>query len=90
VIEPRDVVGFQVLARCGPLGFVVDPARYGRPDEPELLVVRGGVSDALYYHVPLATVTSVAPGRQVLAIELGSADFSPQLRGDGSVDLHIG
>ena len=83
-------MGFHVIARCGPLGFVVDPTRSGRPDEPDLLVVRGGLSCSLYYHVPLASLTSIAPGRRMLAIDLDVADFSPRLRGDGSVDLHVG
>jgi hypothetical protein len=87
-IDPEELVGFAVHSPAGPLGVVVDPERSGREGSASALVVRGGVSSALYYHVPVGLVSSVSPAHRSLSVRAGSGDFDAQLRGDGSVDLY--
>lgn len=88
-IDPAHVAGFEAVARGGPLGVVVDATRAGRSSAPDHLLVRGGVSEALYYHVPIRHVTSVFPVRRALAVDVETDDFAPRLRPDGSVDLYV-
>lgn len=78
--------GWTVAGRHGPLGRVVlhDDERR---DESDVLLVRGGTTKVLYYHVPVGLVARVATGRQVLHIDADIDDFTPHLRPDGSVDL---
>jgi hypothetical protein len=88
-IDARSLVGFEVRSPGGPLGVVVDPESSGREDRPAALVVRGGVSRALFYHVPVSLVSSISPARRSLSVRARSGDFDAQLRLDGSVDLYV-
>lgn len=89
-IDARHVLGFEVHAPGGPLGVVVDDERVGDEPAPSVLLVRGGVSSALYYHLPTALVVSISPGQRSLSVRVTAGDFSPRLRHDGSVDLYVG
>jgi hypothetical protein len=82
----RDVTGWVVAGRHGTIGRVVQAAGDGAP-EGEVLLVQGGTSHVLFFHVPMRLVTRVAPGRRMLSIDADIADFVAHLRDDGSVDL---
>lgn len=88
-IDPQGLMGFEVHSPGGPLGVVVDLERSGRDSSGTALVVRGGVSSALYYHVPVRLVSSISKAQRSLSVQTSSGDFDPQLRGDGSVDLYV-
>jgi hypothetical protein len=51
------------------------------------LLVRGGTTDALYFHVPIDLIMTMAQGRCALKIDADVSDFIANLRPDGSVDL---
>lgn len=88
-IDARQVLGYEVHAPGGPLGVVVDDERSGDGQASSVLLVRGGVSSALYYHLPTALVASISPGQRALSVRVTASDFSPRLRHDGSVDLYV-
>lgn len=80
-------VGFDVLARHGSLGVVVDVEHDAGASDPTALVVRGGVSDLLTYHVPAALVSRISPERRSVFLDVDLADFVPSLNPDGTVEL---
>jgi hypothetical protein len=80
----RDLDGYRVLGRSGLLG-VVDGARRG-PRDP--LLVCGGVSGALTYHVPLSHVRDVSVENRTVSVDLDVTDFVPTLLPDGTIELH--
>lgn len=85
-----DLAGWAVSGRNGHLGIVVSDEgnELGRDDpEARRLLVRGGTTDALYFHVPVELIMTVARGRCVLKIDADVSDFMAHLRPDGSVDL---
>jgi len=83
-----DLVGFEVLGRHGMLGVVIDVTAPGPGREPELRI-RGGISDGLLYVVPLPRIRRVAPQRREVDVDVAIDDFSPSLRPDGSIELHL-
>lgn len=85
-LDARRLVAWTVTGRHGLLGNVVERERGHSADDAHLLV-RGGTTDVLYYHVPLMLVTSVDAVRQTIVIDADVADFTTHLRPDGSVDL---
>ena len=85
---PTDIVGFEALGRHGALGIVVDVEELG--EQAPALVVRGGVSEALVYHVPWARVRAVSLRERQVVLDLDLADFDPLLRDDGIVELRPG
>jgi hypothetical protein len=85
----HDVTGYRVFGRHGFLGTVVEMYR---PDG-ELggsMVVRGGISDALRFHVPTELVSHVSGRTRCVRIEVDVEDFAPRLIADGTVELHLG
>ena len=82
---PPGIVGFEALGRHGALGVVVEVEELG--EEAPVLVVRGGVSKALVYHVPWARVRAVSRTERHVVLDLDLADFDPFLRDDGIVEL---
>lgn len=85
-----DLLGYRVRGRHGELGIVVDRRGFrGTGDDPTILV-RGGVSDALLYHVPATRLRSVSRATRTATIDVDVADFVPRLGDDGSVELHLG
>ena len=85
-----ELAGWSVSGRNGHLGIVVsdEPGELGQDDpEARRLLVRGGTTDALYFHVPIELIMTVAQGRCVLKIDADVSDFIAHLRPDGSVDL---
>ena len=85
---PPGIVGFEALGRHGALGIVVDVEELG--EQAPALVVRGGVSEALVYHVPWARVRAVSLRERQVVLDLDLADFDPLLRDDGIVELRPG
>jgi hypothetical protein len=87
-VRLEDVAGWTVSGRHGQLGHVVPPedGDWGTEDHP-LLLVRGGISHALFFHVPVELVTTVARGRCDIHIDADISDFTAHLRPDGSIDL---
>ena len=87
-IPVAEVAGWTVAGRHGRLGEVIEPgADDFEADETEL-VVRGGTSQALFFHIPVDLVTNVARSRCWIRVDADVADFAPHLRSDGSVDLY--
>ena len=82
-----DVSGWTVTGRHGPLGRVVPQASAGRATESQSLLVRGGKTHVLYFHVPVALVTHVMQRARIVQVDADIADFSAHLRQDGSIDL---
>lgn len=84
----EDIAGWTVTGRHGQLGRVVLPENgdWGTDANPQLLV-RGGTNHALFFHVPVELVTTVARCRCDLRIDADVSDFTAHLRPDGSVDL---
>lgn len=73
-----------MLGRSGLLG-VVEGRRRGAHDP---LLVCGGVSGALTYHVPLSHVRDVSVETRTVRVDLDVTDFVPMLRPDGTIELH--
>jgi hypothetical protein len=82
-----DVLGWTVSGRHGPLGHVVPTDSEECGVDGRTLLVRGGTTDGLYYHVPVALVTAVAVRKRQLHVDADVADFTAHLRPDGTVDL---
>jgi hypothetical protein len=80
-------MGWRVSGRHGLLGRVVPSDSDRHPHDRESLLVRGGTSEALYYHVPVALVTRIALKKRLVHVDADIADFTAHLRRDGSVDL---
>ena len=85
-LAARRLVGWTVTGRHGLLGHVVD-AEHGHVTDDAHLLVRGGTTDVLYYHVPLSLVATEEALRQSIGIDADVADFTAHLRPDRSVDL---
>lgn len=77
-----DLAGYTVIGRHGYLGTVVEGG--GDP-----IVFRGGISDALLFHVPAAMVATISPGSRSVTLEVDVGDFTPRLGEDGRVELHL-
>lgn len=90
MVDEPSLIGFEAIARDGRLGTVVEARRSGRHTPPDHLIVCGGMTELLYYHVPTHAIMAISPTRQAIAIALDARDFYPRLCQDGSVDLFIG
>jgi hypothetical protein len=84
-----NLVGYRVVGRHGELGVVVDDERL-RQFSDETIVVRGGVSDALLYHVPTELFRSISATSRTVTVDADVADFFPRLGQNGTVELHVG
>lgn len=82
----RDLVGFRALGRHGELGVVVEVTEDPRADA-QVIVVRGGVSDALTYFVPAARVHALSCKSQTVHLDIDLTEFTPHLHEDGTVEL---
>ena len=80
----RSLVGYEVAGRHGALGVVVDA---DEQEQPPMLVVEGGATGALVFHVPLSAVESVDGRVHLVRIDGDVASFVPSLREDGRVQL---
>jgi len=89
VVRTGMLIGYRVDGRHGRLGTVIDAEGEERETEQSEILVRGGASDALYYHVPSAAVVDVSLERRTVTLDLDVVDFTPRLRDDGSVDLYL-
>ena len=85
---PFAVVGFEARGRHGALGVVVAVDEDG-DGRATALIVRGGVSEALVYHVPWPRVRTVSEETRTIVIDLDLVDFDPRLREDGTVELRL-
>jgi hypothetical protein len=85
-VTTRDIVGFRVLGTHGELGTVVDLADTTEPD-PQLIVVRGGISNALTYYVPTDRVRTFSRKRRTIEVDVDLVDFVPRLDEDGMIEL---
>lgn len=85
-----DLVGYRVLGRQGEIGRVVDAeGDHGEP-ESSTIVVRGGVSDALVYHIPALRLVSVSHVSGTVEADVDVTDFVPSFGNRGTVDLRLG
>lgn len=82
------VVGFTVRGRNGDLGVVVAAKRELSAAEPELLVM-GGSSRLLRFHIPESLVRSVSAKARSIETDLDVVDFAARAGDDGVVDLHV-
>jgi hypothetical protein len=83
-----DLVGYRVLGRQGELGRIVGAESPGEPGS-STVVVRGGVSDALVYHVPATRLVSVSHQTGTVRADVDVADFVPSLGNGGTVELRF-
>jgi hypothetical protein len=83
---PADPVGFRVHGRYGLLGVVL-AAGQEEGESPPVLVVRGGMSEALTFYVPEDWVRAVSEETRILLVDADIGDFVPSLRRDGTVEL---
>jgi hypothetical protein len=83
-----NLAGYSVIGRHGYLGTVVevDPIHTG---SREGIVFRGGISDALIFHVPASHVCRISPSDRTLTLEVDVGDFAPRPGEDGTVELHL-
>lgn len=83
------LVGFEVRGRIAGLGVVAAPASADDlPGAPELVVI-GGRSSLLHFHIPLERVTNVSRRTRTLKVDVDVIDFTPRIADDGTVELHI-
>jgi len=84
------VVGFSVRGRNGALGIVVGAGRGRGPaaPEPELVVV-GGRSFLLRFHIPVSHVSRSSPEEGLLDVDVDVSDFRAELAEDGAVELRV-
>lgn len=85
-----DLVGYRLLGRQGELGCVVDLEGHEGMLEGSTIVVRGGVSDALIYHVPAMRLVSVSRETGTVRADVDVADFVPSFGDRGTVELRLG
>ena len=78
-----------MLGRYGELGTVVDTELAPGDTDGPALIVRGGVSEALLYHVPGRRILDVSNERRTVTADAHVADFVPILGGDGTVVLRM-
>jgi hypothetical protein len=85
----QELDGYSVFGRHGFLGTVV--GNEGARDDPAggTIVVRGGISEALLFHLPAASLRSISPSRRTVTVEADVGDFVPRLGEGGTVELHI-
>jgi hypothetical protein len=96
-MRPVDVtadglVGCGVFGRRGYLATVAteqggDDGNDG--NDGAVILVRGGVSDALVFHLPASRVRSVSPTQRTVTIDADVGDFVPRLGDRGTVELHL-
>lgn len=78
-----------MLGRYGELGTVVDTELAPGMDGPAL-IVRGGVSEALVYHVPSGRILGVSNENCTVTADADITDFVPILSDDGTIVLRLG
>jgi hypothetical protein len=78
-------IGFEARGRHGALGVVVGVSRTGPASL--VLVICGGVSRGLVYHVPGALVTAISRSRRFVVVDADLDDFHAVLRADGTIEL---
>lgn len=85
-LASRAIVGFRVHGRNGELGVVVDLTGSEEANS-RLIVVRGGVSNALTYYVPVDRVRAKCSKNRTVHVDIDLADFVPHLEEDGTIEL---
>ena len=85
-----NLTGWRVLGRQGELGLVTDEDGSAEAPDGSTIVVRGGVSDALRYHVPATRVVSISPVTRTVKVDVDVADFVPSFGDGGTVELRLG
>jgi hypothetical protein len=78
-----------VLGRFGEIGRVVDTELGDSDPDTVGLVVRGGVSEALVYHVPAERLVRVSRERETVYADVDVADFLARLDKGGTVELRL-
>ncbi len=84
-----DLIGYRVLGRHGELGTVVETNGIEAHEHDASLVVRGGSTDRLVFHLPVTRITEVRPRRRLVLSEVDVTDFEPSLNEDGDIDLRL-
>jgi hypothetical protein len=79
-----------VLGRYGELGTVVDTELAPGDMDGPALIVRGGVSEALVYHVPSRRILGVSNENCTVTADADVTDFVPFLSDDGTIVLRLG
>ena len=81
----QNLSGYSVIGRHGYLGTVVDVD----VGSHERIVFRGGISDALLFHVPMTQVRSISACNRTVTLDVDVGDFAPRPGKDGTVELHL-
>lgn len=84
-----NLIGWRVLGRQGELGLVVDAHHPAEAPDSSTIVIRGGVSDALRYHVPATRLVSISPVTRTVKVDVDVADFVPSFGDGGTVELRL-
>lgn len=84
------LIGYRMFGRRGELGRVVDLEGLDDASEGSTLVVRGGVSNALVYHVPVVRLVSVSRDTGMVRADVDVGDFVPRFGDGGTVELRLG
>lgn len=84
----QDIVGLRARNRHGDLGVVVEIRKEDGVDD-QVIVVRGGVSDAVTYFVPVSRLGAMSTLTTVW-VDIELAEFLPQLHVDGTVEMRVG
>lgn len=79
--------GFQVRGRHGVLGTVSQHRRGSSASG--MLIVTGGASQLLRYHLPVSSIRAVAPRAGTITVDLDVADFLPRSSPLGEIDLFL-
>jgi hypothetical protein len=84
-----DLVGFRVLGRQGELGHVVELEGLESAPGASALVVHGGVSGSLVYHVPAMRLIGVSHETGTVSADVDVGDFVASFGDSGTVELHM-
>jgi hypothetical protein len=89
VYRLTELAGYRVLGRQGELGRVVNWEGLEGASESSTLIVRGGVSGALVYHVPAMRLIGVSRETGTVSADVDVADFIARFGEGGTVELRM-
>lgn len=83
-----DTMGFEVLGRHGGLGVVVGVGERSAPEDWELVVL-GGRSSLLRFHIPRSHVRRISLDSRTVDVDADVLDFTARPTPDGAIELYM-